>query len=237
MSSYSLINTSTGSITSLDTNGYWPTFILHDKSDTIPNNIKRYGHWELHLIDDAKKYIKDNTHVLDIGANIGAWTVYLAKNKTNKIHSFEPFLPNYYNLCSNILINDAMNVETYRCALGNADEYEKILPLYTLNENIGATRLGCINDKFNSSGFSCKLDYLDRIFKTEDVSFIKIDVEGYEEKVLRGGEQLIRRCKPTIYFESWNTMPQEQQSLFKYLESLGYTIQHIQCDDYRAVIL
>jgi FkbM family methyltransferase len=48
------------------------------------------------------------------------------------------------------------------------------------------------------------LDYLDRLFPDELISFIKIDVEGHEEKVLRGGEQLILRSKPVIYFESWN---------------------------------
>lgn len=237
MSSYSLVNTSFGHNNPLHTNGYWPSFILTNGRDTIADSIKIHGHWERYLIDDAIQYIRDGSHVLDIGANIGAWTLYMARNKTITVHSFEPFPRTYYNLCANILMNDAMNVETYRCALSDEGDYGKTLPLFCIDENIGGTRLANINEEFHQSEFSCRLDYLDRILKDDlDVSLIKIDVEGHEEKVLRGGETLLRRCKPTIYMESWRCKPLEQESLFNYLTSLGYEIQHISQDDYRAIM-
>lgn len=235
MTSYSLINTSFGHSTPLATNGYWPSFIITDKRDTIGDYIKKYGHWERYLIDDAMKHIRDGSHVLDIGANIGAWTIYMARNKSITVHSFEPFPRTYYNLCSNILINDAMNVQTYRCALSDEEDYGKTLPLFCIDENIGGTRLGHTDEYFQQSEFTCKLDFLDRIMTDEDISLIKIDVEGHEEKVLRGGEKLLRRCSPTIYMESWRCKPLEQKSLFEYLMTLGYTIEHIHDDDYRAI--
>lgn len=233
---YSFINTTSGNLQHLNIEGSWPSFILSDKDDYIPNYIRRTGGWELHLIEDAKKYIKDDTMVLDIGANIGVWSVYMAKNKSLTVHAFEPYLPTYYNLCSNLLINNALNVQTHRCALGSSEEHGKVLPLYVLPSNIGATRLTPIgNQPFKEAPFHATLDYLDRMFPTEIVSFIKIDVEGHEEQVLRGGHELISRSKPVIYFESWDGHPTIQKPLFEYIHSLGYNIQHICSDDYRAI--
>lgn len=232
---FGFMDTNRGNFTVLNTAGYWPSFVLPNKNDFIPNHIRATGGWEYNLIEGAQKYIKDGAFILDIGANIGVWSVYLARNKSYKIHCFEPYLPTYYNLCSNLLINDALNVTAHRCALSDQDDYGKELPMFVTPANVGATRLGCVNESFVESKFTASLDYLDRMFPTEIVSFIKIDVEGHEEKVLRGGEQLLLRSKPVIYFESWNSEQGIQKSLFAYLESLNYTIHHINSDDYKAI--
>ena len=232
------MNTSKGTLTHLNTEGVWPSFILSDANDCIPNVIRTRGSWELDLINDAKRYIKDDSIVLDIGANIGAWSVYIAMNKSLTIHSFEPYLPTYYNLCSNLLVNEAFNCNTHRCALGSKEEYGSILPLYTCHGNVGATRINdnnVVGSGFDKTKFNAAMDYLDRIFPTEHVSFIKIDVEGHEEKVLRGGEQLLKRSKPVIFFEAWNHRPDIRDSLIKYITSLGYNVEHIKDDDYKAL--
>jgi len=232
---FEFVNTNKGDFMVLNTEGYWPSFLLSGESDCIPDHIRRTGRWEFDLIESAQQYIKNDSIVLDIGANIGVWSVYMARNKSLKIHCFEPYVPTYYNLCSNLLINDALNVTAHRCALSDQSDYGKELPLFVLPSNVGATRLGHTNEAFIESKFTTNLDYLDRMFPTEVVSFIKIDVEGYEEKVLRGGEQLLLRSKPVIYFESWNSKQEIQKSLFSYLEGLNYTIQHISSDDYKAI--
>lgn len=237
------MNTNHGILTPLDTSGVWPNYILTDTRDCIPDHIKMYGSWERHLIEDAIKYIPEGSTILDIGANIGTWSVYLAQLhkrtgcKPLTIHSFEPNPPTYYNLCANILINNSFNVNTYRCALSDASDYNKILPLYTLAGNIGATRLDNTKEYAFTETYKAKLDYLDRLFPDELISFIKIDVEGHEEKVLRGGEQLILRSKPVIYFESWNIPEYKelQDSLFQYIRSLNYKIENVKEHDYRAV--
>jgi len=230
------MNTTKGILQHLDTDGSWPSFVLSDANDCIPSYIRHNGHWELDLVNDALKYIDVNKPgiVLDIGANIGVWSVYLSKHKNLNIHSFEPYLPTYYNLCSNLLLNKAFNCKSHRCALGNMDEYGKKLPMYVVPYNIGMTKLS-EDSNFEKAEFEASMDYLDRIFPTEIVSFIKIDVEGHEEHVLRGGEYMIKRSKPVIYFESWNCRPELREPLFRYIIDLGYEIQHINGDDYRAI--
>ena len=71
-------------------------------------------------------------------------------------------------------------------------------------------------------------------YELSNINFIKIDVEGHEEKVLRGGVQTLERNQwPPILFESWpermTNVPAKElrESLFAFLASLGYTITQI----------
>ena len=57
-------------------------------------------------------------------------------------------------------------------------------------------------------------------FNYENVGLIKLDVEGFEEFVLRGGEETIGRCKPIIYLEA--DREEKLSSLANYLSSIGY---------------
>jgi hypothetical protein len=54
-------------------------------NDTISNSLFTYGYWENSLIKYAEKYLNDESVILDIGANIGTWTIPLAIKKTKNI--------------------------------------------------------------------------------------------------------------------------------------------------------
>jgi hypothetical protein len=73
-------------------------------------------------------------------------------------------------------------------------------------------------------------------FQFENVSFIKIDVEGFEKEVLMGAVDTLRRNNyPKILFESWGNwkekegVPADQirKELFVYLEGLGYKVMGV----------
>jgi hypothetical protein len=61
-------------------------------------------------------------------------------------------------------------------------------------------------------------------FDFQDVDYIKIDVEGFEKKVLLGGVRTIERCNPVIVIEQNHVVleGEEQYSAKEYLESIGY---------------
>lgn len=85
----------------------------------------------------------------------------------------------------------------------------------------------------NDSGASTKeitvpRKRLDRLVPSEDVDALKIDVEGAELNVLRGAEQLLTRCRPTVMFESapprGSGMGWSKRDLWNYLNDLDYVV-------------
>ena len=57
------------------------SYLCYD-DDTISNSLATYGYWENDLIKYVEKYLNDNSIILDIGANIGTWSIPLAiKNR------------------------------------------------------------------------------------------------------------------------------------------------------------
>ena len=115
------------------------------------------------------------------------------------------------------------------------------------NTDVFCVGLGDKPDKVRFNGFACETDGEFKIsiddapvseieirtldsYQFENVGFIKIDVEGYEENVLRGGiGTIIRHNYPPILFECWDVgcydMTQEKHdSLYQFLSDLGYVI-------------
>lgn len=174
---------------------------------------------------------------LDLGANVGLYSVILAKH-FKKGYAFEPVRKTFANLCVSISANRITNVETHNLAIGNV-------------EGIVKTRIGVGKDFAGSSTILEELreicnqrnffDYeedilitnLDSFDHVTDCAFIKMDVEGSEADVLRGGKSFIRRNNyPPILFESWaqeTSIPSEKdirlrlrQDLFETFKELGY---------------
>ena len=201
-------------------------------NDTISNSLSKYGYWENCLIKYAEKYLTDNSVILDIGANIGTWSIPLA-TKNRKIYSFEPLDSSFYALCGNIFINSKEKIiHPYHTAL--IDDPNKKTKLF-LPESINMG--GC---KLIDSEFDCTERYNLRTidsFKFEKINFIKLDVEGQELNVLKGGAETISKHRPVIFFECWainsnhwKHIPNTHTELMEYIKSLNYKINKINID-------
>jgi FkbM family methyltransferase len=157
-----------------------------------------------------------------VGANIGVWTINLAK-QNRQVHCFEPFFPSYLALCGNIFLNKVENnVLVYNCGL--TEKIDK--KLYISNDeedNIGGVMLV---EKPEGSEINVKtIDSLN----LNKLDFIKVDVEGHEYNVLKGGEETIKKYKPVIFFECWikESFAEQKKLLFDFIISLGYTIKSL----------
>lgn len=218
------------------------TYICYD-NDTISNHLCNYGYWENNLIKYAEQYLHENSIILDIGANIGTWSIPLAI-KNRKIYSFEPYNSSFYALCGNIFINKKeTSIYPYHTALTNdATKHTSMILPESVNKG------GCKLITTNSASLEQRynLSTLDT-FQFEKVDFIKLDVEGHELNVLKGGVDTILRCKPVIFFECWainshhwGGIPNTYTELMEYITSLGYKINKVNIDgndNYEAIPL
>lgn len=177
-------------------------------------------------------FISDESHVFDIGANIGAFSLKLGlalskRGVKYKIIAFEPNLSVVSLFKRNLELNPELrrNVELYPIAIG-AEEGEGFLEYTTANSGGGSitpvSHKGTVRIKVRT------LDTLVAEMKISRLSFLKIDVEGYEPNVLKGAEKTISRFKPALYIEvteKWyRRIGYSSNELFTYLNNQGYRI-------------
>ena len=146
--------------------------------------------------------VMPNETVLDIGANIGWFTIMMARlvGDNGSVHAFEPRPTTFEHLGKSIAASKlTKNVTLYQKAL--SDTHGDAFITWRPNDrNPGNSWVSSqINDP------AIKQDKISMV-RLDDlsigpVSFIKIDVEGAEPSVFRGGEKLIARDKPVILSE------------------------------------
>jgi len=210
--------------------------IIININDThIGRHISHYGYWALDDIQLIKSLIEfqlkkfDTVVFYDVGANIGTHTLAIAKTFLNKvkIRSFEAQRQIFNMLCGTMAINGITNAYCYHTAVSELDGTILDIPLldYTTNNNFGGLELMALKslDKAEALKYHTeKVTTLCLDSFNERVDFIKIDVEGMEDKVLMGAQQSIRNHKPICYLELQKTDSEYVVSFLKNLNYCGY---------------
>ena len=145
---------------------------------------------------------------LDVGANVGFFTLLLSRRAgpTGRVLAFEPDLANLSMLRRNVAINQCGNVEVCALALGNENGFASFMrdEKTGLEGHLVAGQHGW-QDASSPAGpiVETRVSTIDAELAGRDrpVAFIKLDVEGSEAAVLRGGEHTIRRDRPVILAE------------------------------------
>lgn len=148
---------------------------------------------------------------IDAGANLGLYTYWIAR-RASAVHAFEP------NAGLSAYLRKARipRVQVYSAALSSRDGSANLwIPQLdgeaSLSEHVGGTPV------------EVPLIKLDSLCLPK-VGFMKIDVEGHELEVLRGGEQTIRASRPTLFVEI-EQRHHPEQSIDRIIDSireLGY---------------
>jgi FkbM family methyltransferase len=148
---------------------------------------------ELCLLKTLYSLSDKNKIFVDVGANIGYYTIRMAKH-FKKVIAIEPAPPNLHALYENIRLNNIDNVEVLPIAVGDKNE-KKILYF----AEAGSTLLGK-----NVAGYERSEEFIVDVKKLDDViekaDVIKIDVEGYDLEVVRGMRRLLSQ-KPIVIIE------------------------------------
>ncbi len=163
-------------------NKFYLEFSEHDD-----NTIWSGGTYEQAETNLFAKFVKSNDIVFDIGAHVGYFTV-LFSTLGAKVFAFEPSPINFGLLQKNLIRNNIKNVQTKQIAISDKNEY---LHLYHCPFNYGMNRaypsIVCNNNHYIKVE-ACTIDSLG--LPTPD--WIKIDVEGYELRVLYGMMNLLQ---------------------------------------------
>lgn len=168
--------------------------------------------------------------ILDIGANIGAMTVHLARRFPNsEIYAFEPVPYNLNTLKRIIKHYKLKNVIISETALGDfTGTVQMVVPTLGKAKQHGLSHV--VDDSITTFNEGEMLDTpitrLDDIAAVNHenitISAIKLDVENFEYRVLKGAENLINRHKPVVYCELWEN--ENRGQCFTFMKSLGYSV-------------
>ena len=203
------------------------------KNCIISDCIRRGYRWEEHHHDLAYKYLNSESIVVEIGSHIGTLTIILSKI-AKKVYAFEPLKQSFDILNKNILLNNCENVISNQKGVGEKIGKTKIG--FISEGNCGATILkGGSVDKYwdNKTDIDVDLVTLDSL-KLDRLDYLKIDVEGYEENVIKGGLKTIKKFKPVIVMECMEDYnlgsmisAETLKIRYKNILDLGYTYKNI----------
>jgi FkbM family methyltransferase len=167
------------------------------------------------------EHIKKLGNILDIGSNIGTQAILYSQVIPYKnILCFEPN-PTIADIASKNLKKANVNHTVYNIALSNYNGNSHFLNSIHQHQ---CNKLTNISDISTVPVEVHTLDY----FEFEDISFIKIDVEGFELEVLEGSIKTINENRPIINLEYHKEA--DANLLFKFIDNINYTIIYLDYD-------
>jgi FkbM family methyltransferase len=166
------------------------------------NNLKDFDLNEEPDLLAAQQFFKDGSIALDIGANVGLYTKYLSESlgKKGKVFCVEPMPRTFDILSNNIAKLNLKNVTPLHAAVSNTSG--RVTMELPANDwgGVNYYRAHISKNVANESsgGFSVDSITLDGLIESqsldfERVSFIKVDVEGFELDCLKGSPQLLKK--------------------------------------------
>jgi FkbM family methyltransferase len=166
----------------------------------------------------CRDFIKAGDRVVDVGANIGAYTRVLSRwvGPDGFVHSYEPVPETFSYLHNNVKKFGLGNVVLHNVAVSSrSGQLKMCVPC----GNYYQARLSpegdipvksvCLDEEFSSGG---------------GVSFIKCDAERHEREVIEGALELIQRDRPIWLIETWD------EAVIQRMKELGYTATNLEND-------
>lgn len=168
---------------------------LKDIGDLTPALLAR-GVYSPTMTQVVKDIIKPRMTCIDVGANIGYFTILMSK-LAGTVYAYEPELTNYNLLMKNLALNEVANVYPTFGAISNE------WGVGTLKVSSKFYGNHCLSK--STLGQSTDLDTLDATFSSKKVDFVKVAVQGAEMQVLEGMNETLK-YNPNIVM-AWLYLP------------------------------
>lgn len=203
-------------------------FLVNTK-DIIGWKIFFFGEYEESTNQLLRKFVRPGDHILEAGANNGSETLLLSRLAgEGKVYAFEP-IPHVFNrLKFNVEINGlGKNIVLSQIALGeeNKTVYFNIFPLNYANQGMSS--------KYGNNQMTTKIEVeqvtLDSWVERNNIpkiDFLKMDIQGAEIDLIKGGKNSLQKFKPVVFTEaaeSWLDI----KVLYRLLKELNYKVYFI----------
>lgn len=195
------------------------------------------GVYEEHETELFRELIKPGMVVLDIGANIGYYTLIASKlvGDDGRVYAFEPDPKNYELLVKNIEINGYNNITPIHKAVSNKSGRIKLF-IDKLSPSLSSFSKDNVLEK---AGFleveTTALDDFFGLTGGDTVNLIKMDTQGAEGLIIEGSERLLRNNNLKIIMEFWpyglRNVGTDPLGLLYKLQSYGFEIKPIDKTD------
>lgn len=183
------------------------------------------------------RLVRPGMTAVDVGANLGLYSALISRlvGPGGRVVSFEPDPDLFALLVENCAANGAANVEAHCLALGSVPD-RMVLQRLTLNS--GDNHLGSAGRAAFRRPVEVNVASLDALIPGLRPDFIKIDVQGWELKVLGGMERTLRESdRVGIYMEFWpgglRRAGDSAQELYDFVRDLG--LRFYSCADWREL--
>ena len=163
-------------------------------SGNVMKTIEKGNFYEQRMLQYIENLDLKHSTIVDIGANIGNHSIYLATFiESVEVLAIEPHPKNYSVLVKNIKNNKLENkIKPYNLAIG--DKAGRC--------SIQDGPLGNLASSKVVEGEEIEVKTLDELLNNKYISLIKIDVEGYEVNVLRGATKILQQQSPFLFIEA-----------------------------------
>ena len=165
-------------------------YVLHEQQDWFEDEIRF-----------LRKLLRTGQHIVDIGANHGVYALSMAQTvgPTGRVWAFEPASSTAQHLASSIQANDFKHVFLERCALsdriGSAE-----LSLHPHSE-LNSLVSGGLNNVPHETVKLTTLDEYSSRHGWHNIAFVKMDAEGEEARILKGGARFFAEFSPLVQYE------------------------------------
>ena len=177
------------------------------------------------------RYLRAEDSFLDIGANIGVYTLLAAsKIRTGSIYSFEALPKNYARLQENLKLNQFEQVKAYEIAIS---DYTGTVALNLAEGD----SMPFITHTTTDNTITVSTDTLDNLLQNQPLSNLtlaKMDIEGAEIFALKGATSLLKQQRPHAWILEINDtvsyFGHQKQDLVDFLQSYGYNLYRYNTD-------
>ena len=155
------------------------------QNEVISNSLRSLGIWEPESTEIVRAGLEEGQTFVDCGAHIGYYSLLASSivGETGRVIAFEPWKPNHDLLVENIKLNGAKNIVPIMLPLWDS--------VTTLSIGQGSDNTGDVRVSATEGVLTVLSTTLDLLFSPNTVDFLKIDCQGVDPRILRGGRRLI----------------------------------------------